>query len=107
MQPVEHVGDHVGDVAELGFAEAARGAGGRADADPAGLDRRQRVERHAVLVAGDPGALEALVGILAGEPEGTEVDEREVRVCAARNEIGAALLEASASVFALAMTAFA
>ena len=44
-QALEHVGDHVADLAELGGAEAAGGAGGRADADAAGLDRRQRIER--------------------------------------------------------------
>src|SRR3954464_8924848 len=32
-KPVENVGDHVADLAELARAEAARGAGGRADAD--------------------------------------------------------------------------
>src|SRR3546814_2126596 len=32
-QAFEHVGNHVADVAELGDAEAARGAGGGADAD--------------------------------------------------------------------------
>ncbi len=55
---IEHVGDHVADLAEFGDAEAARGAGRRTDADAAGLGRRQRVERDAVLVAGDAGALE-------------------------------------------------
>ena len=93
-EPVEHVGDHVGDVAELGFAEASGGARRRADADSAGLHRRQRVERDAVLVAGDAGVLEALVGILAGQAERPKVDQREMRVGAAGDEVGAALLQA-------------
>src|SRR3712207_7706066 len=41
-QPVQDVGDHVGNVAELGDAEAAGGAGRRPDADAAGL----RSEEH-------------------------------------------------------------
>ena len=88
LQPIKHVRDHVGDVAELGLAEATGRAGWRADADAAGLDRRQRVEWDAVLVAGDAGALEALVGVLAGEAERTKIDEREVRVRATRDKIG-------------------
>ena len=67
---------------------------GRADADAAGLHRRQRIERDAVLVAGDAGAFEALVGILAGEAERAQIDQREVGVGAAGDEVGAALLEA-------------
>src|SRR3546814_4597995 len=39
-QRLEHVGDHVADFLELGDAEAARRAGGRSDADAAGLDRK-------------------------------------------------------------------
>src|SRR5205085_6056314 len=78
FQAIEHVSDHVGDVAELGFAEAARRAGGRAHPDPARLNRWQRVERNAVLVAGDPGALEALVGILAGQAKRAKIDQCEM-----------------------------
>src|SRR3989344_1492554 len=51
-QRFEHVGDHVANVLELGDAETARRARGGADADAAGLDRGQRVEGHAILVAG-------------------------------------------------------
>ena len=40
-----------------------------------------------------PGVLEALVGVLAGEPERPKVDQREMRVGAAGDEVGAALLE--------------
>src|SRR3546814_5773619 len=63
-QRLEHVGDHVADFLELGDAEAARRAGGRSDADAAGLDRRQRVEGDDVLVESDRAALERLVGEL-------------------------------------------
>ena len=38
--------------------------------------------------------LEALVGVLAGEAERAEVDQREMRVGAAGDQVGAALLEA-------------
>eukprot|EP01035_Chromulina_nebulosa_P032523 gene32523-43451_t len=91
-QAVEHVGDHVADLAELGRAEAARGAGGGADADAAGLGRRERIVGDAVLVAGDAGALQCLVGVLAGHAERREVDQREMRVGAARDDCRAAFL---------------
>ena len=107
LETVEHVGDHVRNVAELGLAEAARRSSRGADADAAGLDRRQRVKGNAVLVAGDAGALEALVGVLAGEAERPKVDQREMRVGAAGDEVRAALLEAARSVLALAITALA
>ena len=94
-ETLEHVGDHVGDVAELGDAEAAGGAGRRADADAAGLDRGQGIERDAVLVAGDRRALERLVGVFAGDAQRPEVDQCEMGVGAAGDEIGAALLEAA------------
>src|SRR5690349_3944569 len=77
-EAVENVRDHVADVAELRLAEAAGRARWRADADAAGFHRRQRVERNAVLVAGDARMLETLVGILAGEAERPEIDQREV-----------------------------
>src|SRR3712207_9587251 len=79
-QPVQDVGDHVGNVAELGDAEAAGGAGRRPDADAAGLDRGERVERHAVLVACDRRALERLVGVAAGDPERPQVDQGEMEI---------------------------
>src|SRR3546814_14312332 len=53
LQPIEHIGDQVADLAELRHAEAACGACGRADADAARLGGRQRIEGNAVLVAGD------------------------------------------------------
>src|SRR5690606_35388943 len=91
-QGFEHVGDHVADFLKLRDTETARRTGRRADADAAGLDRRQRVERNAVLVAGDRAALERLVGVAARDAERTQVDEREVGVGSASDEIGAACL---------------
>ena len=62
---------------------------------PLVLHRRQRIERNAVLVAGDPGMLEAFVGILAGQAERAQVDQRQMGVGAAGDEVGAALLQAA------------
>src|SRR4029453_5637399 len=73
LEPIEDVGDHVGDVAEFIFTEAAGGPGWRAGGGAAGVDRRLRIERHAVLVAGDAGMLEALVSVGAGHAERAEV----------------------------------
>src|SRR3546814_8859696 len=79
-QRFEHIGDHVADFLEFGDAEAARGSGGRADADAAGLDRRQRVEGDAVLVAGDRAALERLVGVAARSEEHTSELQSLMRI---------------------------
>src|SRR5690606_18509282 len=59
-QRLQHVADQPADLAELGHAEAAAAAGGGAKADARGDGRLLRVARHAVLVAGDPGALQRL-----------------------------------------------
>jgi hypothetical protein len=48
-----HFGDQLADLAEFGLAEAARGAGRRAEADARGDEGLFRIERDAVLVAGD------------------------------------------------------
>src|SRR3546814_7272598 len=74
LQPIEHIGDQVADLAELRHAEAACGACGRADADAARLGGRQRIEGNAVLVAGDARMLQRLVGRLAGEAQRAQVE---------------------------------
>src|SRR5690606_32457699 len=79
-QCFEHVGDHVADFLKLRNAETARRTGRRADANAAGLDRWQRVERNAVLVAGDRAALERLIGVAARDAKRAQIDEREVGV---------------------------
>src|SRR3546814_4248888 len=74
LQPIEHIGDQVADLAELRHAEAACGACGRADADAARLGGRQRIEGNAVLVAGDARMLQRLVGRLAGDRKSTRLN---------------------------------
>src|SRR5262249_5392852 len=55
---VEHLDDQLAHLLELGNAEAAGRARGRAQANARGHCRLLRVERDAVLVAGDMGATE-------------------------------------------------
>src|SRR5512140_131943 len=50
---IEHLGDHAGDLLEFGDAETARGRRRRAQTKAGGDERLFRVERDAVLVAGD------------------------------------------------------
>src|SRR4051812_11049546 len=90
---VEDVGHHVGNIAELGRAEAAGRARRGTDADAAGLDWRQRIEGDPVLVAGDPRMLEALVGVLAGQAERPQVDQRVMGIGAAGDQVCAAFLQ--------------
>src|ERR1700674_5238939 len=54
-QHVQQFGDQFADLTEFGDAEAARGAGRRAEADAGGDRGLLRIERNAVLVAGDAG----------------------------------------------------
>ena len=50
---VEHLGDQAADLLEFGDAEAARGRRRRAEPEARGDERLFRIERNAVLVAGD------------------------------------------------------
>ena len=88
-QAVEHLGHQAADVPELGDAEAARGAGRRADADARRDLRLLGIERHAVLVGGDVGAAQRLLRDVAGELLGPQVDQQQVRVGAARHQVEA------------------
>ena len=83
--------DQLGDAHHLRRAHAARGERRRAEADAAGDERRLRVVRDGVLVDRDAGLVERLLGDLAGEALGPEVDQHQVVVGAARDDGEAAL----------------
>src|SRR5579863_2092801 len=68
----------------LGF-EAARGDGGRAEADAACDERLLLVKRDRVLVDGDADLVQISLNGLAGEPLYRDVDEDEVRIGSARD----------------------
>ena len=59
---------------------------GGADAQAGGDERRLGVVGDRVLVQRDAGAVERLLGHLAGDAEGPEVDEHEVVVGAAGDD---------------------
>src|SRR4051812_16716040 len=63
---VEHVGDEVADLAELGNAEATRRPGRRPQAHAGSHGEFLRIARNAVLVDRDAGAIEHLLGRDAG-----------------------------------------
>ena len=69
-EAVQHLDDHTPRLLKLGCAKAARGRGRGAEPDARGDGRLPRVERYAVHVAGDPGALKAVLGLPAGQPLG-------------------------------------
>ena len=83
---VERFGEQVGDLEHLFFFHAARGDGGRADADAAGFEDRLGVERDAVLVHGDAGAIENLLRFFAVDVLRAKIDEHEVIVGAAGDD---------------------
>src|SRR5690606_38460468 len=62
----DDLGDQPADLAELGRPEPARRPRRRAEPDARSDERRARVERNAVLVAGQVRAIEPLLGRLAG-----------------------------------------
>ena len=70
----------------LGLAHAGGGDRRGPETQPARDERLLRVVGDRVLVAGDPGAVERLLGDLAGHAEGPEVDEHQVVVGAARDD---------------------
>ena len=83
------VGDDVGDLGELGVAEAAGGERRRADAHARGDHRRARVERHGVAVHRDADLVQAVLGLLAVDRRVAQVDEHEVHVGAAGEHVDA------------------
>lgn len=90
---LERLGDPVREQARVLDAAAAGGHGGRADAQPAGDEGRPLLAGHRVLVHGDPREAEHALRLLAGVLETGQVDEHQVVVRAARDELEAALHE--------------
>ena len=77
--------DEVGDFHHFLLLHAARGHGRGADADAAGFHDRLGVEGDGVFVHRDPGVVERLLGLLAVEAFGAEVDQEHMVVGAAGN----------------------
>src|SRR5258708_58471 len=92
-EAVQNVRNHVRDVAEISFTKTARCTCRRANANSAGLDRRQGIEGNSIFVASDARTLEALVRIFSCEPERPQVDQCNVSVRAAGSKISATFLE--------------
>ncbi|ENN85865.1 hypothetical protein RHSP_17832 [Rhizobium freirei PRF 81] len=90
LQAVEHFDDQIADFPEVGFLEAARRAGRRAEADARRDEGLFRVERDAVLVAGDVGTAEGGLRTLAGGVLLAQVDQHQVVVGAAGDDVDAA-----------------
>ena len=71
----------------VGFAQAAGSYGRRPNADAAGHERRLVVERHHVFVDGDVGPHQRILSQLATDALRTQVNQHEVVVGAARNNV--------------------
>src|SRR5262249_2692380 len=85
-KPVEHPPDQLAHRAELGRAEAARRRRRGAEANARGDRGLLRIEGDPVLVAGDAGLLEAVLGGLAVQLLGSEIDQHQVVVRAASGD---------------------
>ena len=79
-QAVDNFDDPIGDLAELGLAKAARGARRGPKADAGGHGRLFRVKRDAVFVAGDVRAAQGLVGDVACDAFGAQIDQHNMGV---------------------------
>src|SRR5205085_10371407 len=94
-QALDHLGDEAADLAELAVAKAACRPRRRPQADARRDERLFGIERNAVLVARDRGPIERLLGMLPLRLLGPQVDEHEVVVRAARNDVEAGVLKGS------------
>src|SRR5580692_7981095 len=86
-QRIKHFGDHVANQPELGNAEATGGAGRGAEPHPRCHGRLFRIERNAVLVAGDVGAAERGFRHFSGQALFAQVDQHEVGIGTAGDDI--------------------
>src|SRR5918997_6665810 len=84
----------VGDLAHLVLAHAAGRHRRRAEPDPAGYGGRFGIVGHHVLVAGDADRLERILQFLAGDTGLYEVDQDQVVVRPAGDEVQAAFQQA-------------
>src|SRR2546423_8683887 len=85
-ESVQHLDDELAHLPELRLAEAPRRRGGAAEPDAGGHRRLLGIEGNAVLVAGDAGALECLLGDAAGQLFRPEIDQHQVAVGTTRND---------------------
>ena len=76
----EHVGDQVRELFGFRGAEAARGDRGRTEPDAARDRRFLHIVRDGVLVDGDLGAAERVLGILAGNALAGEIDQEQMAI---------------------------
>src|SRR5215470_17671921 len=86
-EDIKHLDDQLAHLLELGNAEAAGGAGGSAEAYPRRHRRLLRIERDAVLVAGDARAAQRPLRDPARHALGPQVDQHEVRIGATGDDV--------------------
>src|SRR3954451_21949275 len=86
---VQHLGDEVADLLEFGDAEAAGGRRGGAEPQARGDERLLGVGRDAVLVGGDGGADQRLLGNIALQALRPKVDQHQMVIGAAGDDVEA------------------
>ena len=82
----EDIGNPSADLVHFRLAHPARGHRRAAEANSAGLERRERVERNGVLVDGDACTVQSQLGVATGEPAGVQLDEEQMIVGAAADD---------------------
>src|SRR5579859_1553060 len=90
---IQHIGNPVGKLPDLGLPEAARGHGRRADAQTAADGRRPRIVRYRVLVHRHMRPSQGSVRILARDVLIDQVEQEQVIVGAPGNDVVAPLLQ--------------
>ena len=86
-QAVQHLGHQAADLRNSATPKPRVVPAGEPMRMPDVTVRLLRIERHAVLVGGDVGAPQRLLGDVAGQLLGPQVDQQQVRVGAAGDEI--------------------
>ena len=87
---LENVRDPVTNFQHFGFAKAASGHGGTAEANASALHGRQRIERNGIFVNGDTGAVESFFRVGAGDAARMDFHGKQVIVGAASDDAEAA-----------------
>ena len=84
---IEHdLADHVGDGSHFRFFHPARGDGGGAEADSAGLEWGAGLKWNCVLIGGDAGLVQGGLAFFAGQTARADINQHQMIIRTATDE---------------------